>query len=82
MDTNDDRRRAREARAGEMNFFEAVFSFVFGDGDPNEVRGPKHPLGSERAIRFVAKMFNRMFNRTPQGLGVRPQGDDHTCARV
>jgi hypothetical protein len=24
------------ARGEEMNFFEAIFSFVFGDGDPNE----------------------------------------------
>ncbi|GBG72868.1 hypothetical protein CBR_g12587 [Chara braunii] len=29
------RMRMREA-GGSMNFFEAVFSFVFGDGDPNE----------------------------------------------
>lgn len=24
------------ARGEEMNFFEAIFSFVFGDGDPND----------------------------------------------
>jgi len=29
--------RRREKKEGEMNFFEAVFSFVFGDGDPNQM---------------------------------------------
>lgn len=30
------RQRLRMARGEEMNFFEAIFSFVFGDGDPND----------------------------------------------
>lgn len=29
-------RRRRRKTEGEMNFFESVFSFVFGDGDPNQ----------------------------------------------
>ncbi len=30
------RRASRVEETGGMNFVEAVFSFVFGDGDPNE----------------------------------------------
>ncbi len=29
------RQRIRLARGEQMNFFESIFSFVFGDGDPN-----------------------------------------------
>jgi hypothetical protein len=43
--------RRREKKEGEMNFFEAVFSFVFGDGDPNQVDSQSLPSHSLISIR-------------------------------
>jgi len=43
------RRQERLARGEKMNFLEAVFSFVFGDGDPNEKLDRWGPVG--RLIR-------------------------------
>lgn len=30
------RRRRQRAETGQMSFIESIFSFVFGDGDPND----------------------------------------------